>query len=195
MGPKTGLKSGSYTAAMSEQLKEDCITDELAWVVFCKGILSLSFSHQQTWLERRSTKVGRQSNQGPFSPDIYICSLPLMDLEALNQFECGLEGMHQSSDLWIHNERNEGFCQVSNSDGSVIFGVQIQNWQGLASPTRASGRRFLWCPWLSSTGWQTTLERHQAFRCQLISAGDLLLSPGKLKPIHSKCTVLLKGSF
>lgn len=36
MGPKKGLKSGSYAAAMSEELKEDGITDILAWVVFRK---------------------------------------------------------------------------------------------------------------------------------------------------------------
>lgn len=122
MGPKKGLKSGSYTAAMSEQLKEDGITDILARVVFRKGILSLPFRHQQTWLERGASQFGRQSNQSPFSPDIYICSPPLMDLEALSQFQCGLGGKHQSSDFFksIMNGL-KGFCQVSNLDGCVIL--------------------------------------------------------------------------
>lgn len=110
---------------MSEQLKEDGITDKLASMIFRKGMLSLPFSHQQTWLERRSTQAGRQSNQGPFSPDIHICSAPLMDLEALNLFECGLEGMHQStvSIFFFKPIMNamKGFCQGSNSDGCVIL--------------------------------------------------------------------------
>lgn len=98
MEPKTGLQSNNYAVTMSKQLR-DGITDILAWTVLSKGILSLLFSHQQTWLQRRSTYFGRESTQGPFSPDIYICSPPLTDLQALNQFKCGLEGTHQFSDF------------------------------------------------------------------------------------------------
>lgn len=45
-----------------------------------------------------------------------------MDLEALNEFQCGLVGIHNCSDIFksIMNALR-GFCQVSNSDGCVIL--------------------------------------------------------------------------
>lgn len=44
-----------------------------------KEILS-PFLCQQTWPEPRHSQVGRQSNQGPFFPDIYIFTLLYMAL-------------------------------------------------------------------------------------------------------------------
>lgn len=117
MGPKKGLKSGSYTAPCL-QLKGDGITDILAWAVFGKGIKSLPFSHRQTWrVERRTQWVGRLSNQSPFSPDTYICSPPLMDLQALNTFRVWATAnaaIHCC--LKTHNEHTEG----------ILSGVQLR---------------------------------------------------------------------
>lgn len=160
---------------MSAQLKEDCITDKLAWAVCCKGILSLSFSHQQTWLERRSVELA-DNHRGPFSTlNIYICSLPLMDLETSNQFECGLRGMHQSTDLWIHNERNEGdffFVRYPTQIGPSYLACKSKTgrvWHHLRESLE--GGFFDVLGYLRQAGRPTILERHQAFWCQLISAG------------------------